>query len=48
MWFGNSVAIDRDRIVVGMLFSGEGNRSGSAYVFERGAAGWSEVARLHQ
>jgi hypothetical protein len=48
MWFGNSVAIDRNRIVVGMLFSGEDKRSGSAYVFERGAAGWSEVARLHQ
>jgi hypothetical protein len=45
-WFGNSVAIAGDTIVVGMLTSGSDRRSGSAYVFERRQGQWLEVARL--
>src|SRR5688572_23869383 len=45
-WFGNSVAIGRDTIVVGMLTNGDGKRSGAAYVFERQQGRWLEVARL--
>ncbi len=44
--FGSSVAISGNTIVVGMLFNGEGRRSGAAYVFERRDGGWSEVVRL--
>jgi hypothetical protein len=45
-WFGSTVAISRNTIVVGMLLNGEGQRPGTAYVFERRAGAWSEVARL--
>ena len=45
-WFGSTVAISRNTIVVGMLSNGEGKRSGAAYVFERRDGAWSEVARL--
>jgi hypothetical protein len=45
-WFGSTVAINGNRIVVGMLLNGKGQRSGAAYVFERNQATWSEVARL--
>jgi FG-GAP repeat len=45
-WFGSSVAISGNTIVVGMLLNGEGRRSGAAYVFERLQGAWSEVARL--
>ena len=33
--FGSTVAITQNRIVVGMLLNGKGQRSGAAYVFER-------------
>jgi hypothetical protein len=45
-WFGSTVAISRNTIVVGMLLNSEVKRSGAAYVFERRDGGWSEVARL--
>lgn len=44
--FGSTVAISRNTIVVGMLLSGEGKRSGAAYVFERRDGRWSETTRL--
>ncbi len=42
--FGNAVAISGDSMVVGS--AGHNERQGAAYVFERGASGWSEVAKL--
>jgi hypothetical protein len=44
--FGSTVAISGNTIVVGMQLSGDGKRSGAAYVFERQEGTWSEVARL--
>ena len=46
--FGYAVAIEGDQIIVGAPWdSGNGNYSGAAYVFERGAAGdWRQVAKL--
>ncbi len=46
--FGASVAIDGDRLVVGVLTDDDnGEDSGSAYIFERDAGGvWTEVAKL--
>ena len=44
-WFGNSVSVSGDRIVVGAQH--KDNSSGSAYVFERASDGtWSQAARL--
>jgi hypothetical protein len=45
-WFGNTVAIGGDTIVVGMLTNSYGKRSGAAYVFERHQGRWLEVARV--
>jgi hypothetical protein len=45
-WFGSTVSISDNTIVVGTLLNGEGNRPGAAYVFERHQGVWSEVARL--
>ncbi|MHC5065876.1 MAG: hypothetical protein ACYTG5_18080 [Planctomycetota bacterium] len=46
-FFGNAVAIDGDRIVVGAKgTSQEGPWTGTAYVFERSGGVWSEQARL--
>jgi hypothetical protein len=46
--FGDRVAIQGDRAVVGAEFQGTtfSFRPGAAYVFERGPTGWVEVARL--
>lgn len=45
--FGLSVAIDEDTIVVGAYQdNGLSQRTGAAYVFQRGATGWSETAKL--
>ena len=47
--FGFSVAVDGDTIVIGADALNETNRSGSAYVFTKPAAGWAdstEAARL--
>jgi hypothetical protein len=45
--FGESVAIDRGAIAVGTPFdAAAGVASGSVYVFESGAGGWTEHARL--
>jgi hypothetical protein len=46
-WFGISVAIDGDTIVVGALFGeGAGADSGSAYVFTRSGTTWTQQAKL--
>ncbi|MFQ5493855.1 MAG: FG-GAP repeat protein, partial [Phycisphaerae bacterium] len=46
-WFGASVAISGDTIVVGARLDDEnGSDSGSAYVFVRSGTGWSEQAKL--
>jgi len=45
-WFGSTVAVSGNTIVVGMHLNGEGKRPGAAYVFERRQGAWSEVARL--
>ena len=42
--FGYSVSVDGDTIVVGA--SGDGNDSGSAYVFTRSGTSWTEQAKL--
>ncbi|MFV1968292.1 MAG: FG-GAP repeat protein [Pirellulaceae bacterium] len=44
-WFGNSVAISGDRVVIGAT-SGGNREVGAAYVFEGSGAAWNEVARL--
>ncbi|GIV62031.1 MAG: hypothetical protein KatS3mg044_0897 [Rhodothermaceae bacterium] len=45
--FGYSVSIEGDRAIVGARRDDDnGTDSGSAYVFERGAGGWSQVAKL--
>ena len=47
--FGFSVAVDGDTIVIGADALNETNRSGSAYVFTKPAAGWAdstEAAKL--
>jgi len=46
MWFGNTVAVSGDRIVVGMLLIGQVKHTGAAYVFERRQGSWVETARL--
>jgi hypothetical protein len=47
-FFGISVAIDGGYAVIGASLDDVGDRinSGSAYVFERGPAGWTHVAKL--
>jgi hypothetical protein len=49
-FFGNTVAISGDTVVVGAVWDDDGgNASGSAYVFERnqgGADAWGQVAKL--
>jgi hypothetical protein len=42
--FGGALALQDDRMVVGA--PGHGERQGAAYVFERGASGWTQVAKL--
>ena len=47
--FGRSVSISGDYAVIGAYYNDDddGNRSGSAYIFERdGAGNWSEVQKL--
>ena len=45
--FGSSVAIDRDTVLVGASMADDnGDNSGSAYVFMRGGAGWTEQQKL--
>ena len=45
--FGVRVALDDDRLVVGAAFVDLGGTDrGAAYLFDRGDAGWSEVAKL--
>jgi len=45
--FGVSVSIDGNRIAVGADTDDDrGDSAGSAYVFERGASGWVQVAKL--
>ena len=44
--FGSTVSISRNTIVVGMMLNAKGKHPGAAYVFERRAGAWSEVARL--
>ena len=47
-WFGESVDIDGDRVIVGAPFhNGMQDSSGGAFIFERDGNGdWSQVARL--
>ncbi len=47
-FFGNAVAIEGDRLVVGASSDDHSgmNRVGSAYIFERSAGIWTEVAKL--
>ncbi len=42
--FGNAIAVSGGFMIVGA--SGHDERQGAAYIFERGASGWSEVAKL--
>ena len=45
--FGNSVAVDGDRIVVGTPFNDEnGENSGTAYIFEFDGTNWNETEKL--
>ncbi|MEW6744764.1 MAG: FG-GAP repeat protein [Planctomycetota bacterium] len=46
--FGWSVAVDADTIVIGAPYDNVGANAdqGSAYVFEEGAGGWAQVAKL--
>ena len=50
-WFGHSVAVDGNTVVVGALYNDDGNgeSTGSAYVFTKPANGWTnatETAKL--
>ena len=51
-WFGRSVSIDGDTMVIGATQDDDkGDKSGSAYVFMRATAGdltsgWTQVAKL--
>jgi hypothetical protein len=45
--FGTGVSIDGDRAIVGApYYNGKGERSGSAYIFERVGGVWTESVRL--
>jgi len=44
---GGAVALSGDTAIVGAIFDGDlGAASGSAYVFVRSGAGWSQAAKL--
>ncbi len=46
-WFGYSVSIDDDVVVVGAHYNDDnGNNSGSAYVFRHDGNGWAREAKL--
>jgi cysteine-rich repeat protein len=46
-WFGNSVAISGDTLVVGAYFDDDkGDKSGSAYVYARENGNWTEQQKL--
>ncbi|MDZ4832090.1 MAG: hypothetical protein SGJ09_18090 [Phycisphaerae bacterium] len=47
-FFGTSVALDVDRVLIGSLWddAGAGAMQGSAYVFERAGGVWSQSAKL--
>ena len=46
--FGWSLDLAADRAVIGARFDDSvGTESGAAYVFERGAGGWSQVSKFH-
>ena len=46
-YFGSSVAVDGDTVVVGATRDDDnGNKSGSAYVFTRQSGAWSQAAKL--
>jgi len=46
-WFGNSISISSDTIVVGAWFDGDnGYRSGAAYVFHNDGSEWIEETKL--
>ena len=46
-WFGNSVSVSGDTAIVGVRYDDDtGVDSGSAYVFVRSGASWSEEAKL--
>ena len=44
--FGLSVALDRGQLLVGSTSSGGASMAGSVYLFERGASGWVQRAKL--
>jgi len=46
--FGSSVAVDGTRMIVGARYDEDDGTSwnGSAYIFERGLSGWTEVAKI--
>lgn len=45
--FGNSVAIDSNRIIVGeMYYDGNASNSGAAFLFERNSSSWSQGQKL--
>ena len=47
LYFGESVAIDGDRIIVGATGDDtRGYRTGAAYIFERGSSTWTQVEKL--
>jgi prepilin-type N-terminal cleavage/methylation domain-containing protein len=45
-WFGWAVAVDGDTVVVGAPDDARGAKSGSAYVFVRAGATWTQQAKL--
>jgi prepilin-type N-terminal cleavage/methylation domain-containing protein len=45
-WFGWAVAVDGDTVVVGAPDDAKGAKSGSAYVFVRAGATWTQQAKL--
>ncbi len=47
LYFGHSVAISGEQIIIGAFQHGErGYGAGAAYIFEKTGAGWSQTARL--
>ena len=46
-WFGNSVSIDGDSMIVGAIYDDDkGSNSGSAYIFRYDGTSWVEEAKL--